>query len=48
MSQKIDSFILVFVLLSKQNYIGENVGPEAKIQWVQKQAGKGFTGKFFT
>lgn len=46
MSQKIASFVLVFLSLSKQNLIEENVGQEAKISWIKKQAGKGFTGNF--
>ncbi|KAL7584939.1 hypothetical protein Lser_V15G44798 [Lactuca serriola] len=39
----VSSSIQPLVMLPVLNYIGENVGPEAKIQWVQKQAGKGFT-----
>ncbi|CAI9303267.1 unnamed protein product [Lactuca saligna] len=38
----VSSSIQPLVMLPVLNYIGENVGPEAKIQWVQKQAGKGF------
>ncbi|KAI3680214.1 hypothetical protein L2E82_50599 [Cichorium intybus] len=37
------SSIQPLLSLPVMNYIGENVGPEAKLSWVQKQAGKGFT-----
>lgn len=39
----VSSSIQPLISLPVMNFIGENVGPEAKITWVQKQAEKGFT-----